>query len=182
MRAYRAVLCCALVTVAAAGGACGKSDEKKPSARGGGSGGGGGGGSGGGGGGGMSDYVARGKRSEAEVQLHALEKAIKIQYATNAEFPVGDAPLTPATDCCAGPNHKCAVDAAAWQVAPWTALEFSIDQPSYFQYRYQSDGKTVTAIARGDLDCDGAPIEYTLSGSVVDGNPALSITKPTQQD
>jgi hypothetical protein len=60
----------------------------------------------------------------------------------------------------------------------WTRLDFQIDDPGYFQYAYESDGKTATATATGDLDCDGTSIVYTLKMTVEDGNVVKALTQP----
>jgi hypothetical protein len=60
----------------------------------------------------------------------------------------------------------------------WQALDFSIEEPHRFRYTYESDGKTATATAIGDLDCDGTAITYTLSATAPDGTPTVQITEP----
>lgn len=73
-----------------------------------------------------------------------------------------------------GPRQNCPI--VAWNDPVWRALGFAIDQPSQFQYAYRSDGKTFTATAIGDLDCDGISVVYTLTGNA-DGTTTL--TEPT---
>jgi len=90
--------------------------------------------------------------------------------------------LTPAATCCQGAGAKCAVDANAWKDPVWQALDFQIDEAHLFQYSYESDGKTFTALAVGDLDCDTQMITYTLKGTSENGNPAVQMTEPTSQD
>ena len=68
---------------------------------------------------------------------------------------------------------KCPVDAAAWKDPVWTALEFSIDEPSAYHFSYESDGKTFTALAVGDRDCDQQNATFTLKGTP-DGNTELT--------
>lgn len=124
------------------------------------------------------DYMKKGKKSEADLNLNRIAKSAKVYYVENAAFPTGDAPLTPATSCCDGPNHKCDPAGAAWQDKAWSALDFSIDEPTLFQYRYHSDGKTLEAEAIGDLDCDGIAITYKLQVSAEQGNPTAVIQAP----
>ncbi len=60
----------------------------------------------------------------------------------------------------------------------WQALDFEIDEPHLFRYGYHSDGKTVQAVAIGDLDCDGIDMTYHLELSAPNGNPSATITEP----
>jgi hypothetical protein len=60
----------------------------------------------------------------------------------------------------------------------WTELDFEIGEETHYRYTYESDGFTFTATAIGDLDCDGKVAIWTLAGSVVDGNPTVTLTAP----
>ena len=122
-------------------------------------------------------------RSEAELNLIALGKSAGAQYAILDAFPTGTLPLTPATPCCAGADHKCPADPADWRAPLWEDLTFELVEPSHFQYDYTSDGKIFTARAVGDLDCDGTSVTYVLRGSVdASGNSHVALTKPDQPD
>ncbi|NVB80327.1 MAG: hypothetical protein HOV81_18180 [Kofleriaceae bacterium] len=120
------------------------------------------------------DYMKRGKQSEAHLQLNKLAKSAKTEYAVNGEFPKGKVALPPS--CCES-GGTCS-DAAVWQDPVWKALDFSIDEPHRFRYSYESDGKTFTATAVGDLDCDGNEVTYTLRGSSEQGNPTTRLEDP----
>ena len=128
------------------------------------------------------DYMKKSKVSESSLQLNKLARMIKVTYAVNDALPVGEAPLSPATRCCEGPDGKCPVDAAAWQHPIWQALEFQIDEPSRYQYRYASDGKTAVVEAVGDLDCDGQTAAYRLDVTTAGGSASVSITPPSNAD
>ena len=132
----------------------------------------------------FESYMEKSKASEAELHLKRIEKAIKTEYAETAAFPVGDAGPTPAGPCCEGPNHKCAASRAAWADQPvWTALDFEVDEPSFFQYSYHGSATHASADAVGDLDCDGINIVYHLSCDVgPDGNPVCTTTRPARAD
>jgi hypothetical protein len=89
--------------------------------------------------------------------------------------------MTPAEPCCKGPDHKCApVPADQWAASDvWSKLDFEIGEATRFQYSYESDGKTVTATAVGDLDCDGTSVTYKLEMTAgTDGNPTMNIIDP----
>jgi hypothetical protein len=126
----------------------------------------------------FTDYLkGRSKQDEAKRTMNRLGHFAKDTYVSAGAFPIGDAALTPAVPCCAGLDHKC--PPAAWATDKvWSALDFWIDHPTYFQYGYHSDGKTFTATAVGDLDCDGAAITYTLNGEVHDGKVTVQLLEP----
>jgi Tfp pilus assembly protein PilE len=127
------------------------------------------------------DYMKRSKRTEANLQLNKLGKNLKRAYIENAMFPIGTAPLTPAQPCCGQPNNRCRAVPEQYAASPvWRALDFEIDEPTLFQYSYTSsaDGQHFTAKAVGDLACNGRIITYVLEGSVVQGNPTITLTEP----
>src|SRR6185295_18840330 len=63
--------------------------------------------------------------------------------------------------CCASPGQKCNPSqfAQQWSTISWTALNFSVDDPFYYSYQYDSTGTDAnsmfTASASDDLNCDG---------------------------
>ena len=67
----------------------------------------------------------------------------------------------------------------------WTCLRFSMTDPQYFSYNYTSDaddtapGTSFSAVARGDLDGDGAASTFTLGGAVEQGQAR---TAPTVEE
>lgn len=126
----------------------------------------------------LTDYQEKGKATEAKLRLNRLGKNAKVAFITNAEFPKGQAGPSPAQACCSFPDHKCPVTTDWAQNPVWAALDFSVDEPALFQYSYESDGKTATATAIGDLDCDGTSITYKLELSAVEGNPKMELIEP----
>jgi type II secretory pathway pseudopilin PulG len=123
------------------------------------------------------DYMKKSKKTEVSLQLNKLGKEAKAYYVENAAFPIADAPLTPPASCCST-QGKCPPAGAGWLNEAWTKLDFQIDEPTLYQYRYHSDGKTFDAEAIGDLDCDGIEVTYKLHGEVDQGNPTMTITEP----
>jgi hypothetical protein len=125
-------------------------------------------------------YMKRSKLSEASLQLDRISAAAKRSVAETGSFPRGDAALSPANTCCGQPMNKCAPDPHAFVNDPvWSSLEFSIDEPTIYQYRYHSDGKTLLAEAIGDADCDGVMATYKLEGSLgTAGNPLMTLIPP----
>jgi len=86
---------------------------------------------------------------------------------------------------------------ANWDVAGWSCLKFSMDQPQYFQYNYTTSddaalsaaGTTFSAVARGDLDGDedlstfsmqGEIKTVTGSGTIVALSPGMTETNPDE--
>jgi hypothetical protein len=125
-------------------------------------------------------YVKRAKKSEAMIQLKKIQMKAKEEYAVNGTLPVAKIPLTPATVCCAQnfqSKLKCEPKQSDW-AGDWQKLDFSMDEPFLFQYSYESDGKSFTAKAVGDLDCDTTMITYEARGSVVNGNLQVDIVEP----
>jgi hypothetical protein len=142
--------------------------------------------------------MKKSKKSEAEANLNRIGKNAKRAFNELGQFPVGKAALLPANalqefgnNCCGGRggtiampgpnvNNKCSVDPAAFANDPvWKQLEVAIDEPSQYQYDYESDGKTFTARAIGDVDCDTVSATWELRGSVsAAGNPVVELVKP----
>jgi type II secretory pathway pseudopilin PulG len=117
-------------------------------------------------------YMDKGKRTEAELMLMQIERGAQRYAIEHDELPRGSAPPTPERPCCDGPDHRC-FDLQSWETPAWQALDFSIDRPHRFQYSYESDGKTFTARAVGDLDCDGDAVTYELRGVIGASGTAL---------
>jgi type IV pilus assembly protein PilA len=117
------------------------------------------------------DYMKKGKRSEAELNLNAINKAADAEYSENTTYPQFVQAATPGAVCCAGAGKKCAVNPLDWNGVPaWDALGFEMTQPFYFQYTYSSAvSNQFTATAIGDLDCDTVAVTYTLTGDATSG-------------
>ncbi len=115
------------------------------------------------------DYIRTSKQAEARVRLKSIIRAAEVAVADTGSLPVGSVGPTPAQPCCASADKKCPVDGAQWRDEVWERLHVYEDSPHYFQYSYKSDGKTFTASATGDVMCEGKPVTFTVSGSVVPG-------------
>ena len=134
------------------------------------------------------DYMKRSKKTEASLQLNKIGKNSKRAYMENSQYVSGTTPFTPTPvnagrGCCGGaglsPNHCAANPSSFTANATWKALDFEINEPQLYRYSYHSDGKTFTALAVGDLDCDGTEVTYTLTG---DESGATRIEEPTSPD
>ena len=125
------------------------------------------------------DYMKKGKQTEAQLQLNKISKNTKAEFNTNSAYPVVVTVLTPTQQCCGQPKNKCVANAAQWATPSWQALDFQVDDDHYFQYLYAAAvGSDFVASATGDLDCDGTPIVYTLTGSSAGGNPKTVLVAP----
>ena len=133
------------------------------------------------------DYMKKGKRSEAELNLNAIQKAADSEFAAESEYPQGDSGgAVPAVACCdqGHAGNKCAVDQDEWKGnAAWDQLGFEMTQPFYFQYSYNAaDKQHFTALAIGNLDCDADSVTYTLTGDATNGSPTSALNKPARAD
>lgn len=144
------------IAVALFVGACGKGDGKAE--------------------GGFDEYKLKSMATEAKLQLNKIAKLAKLKGAETGAFPAGSAPATPSAKCCDAPDHKCPVDAAAFAKDPvWSALEFSVDEPSRYQYSYVGAASVFTAYAIGDLDCDRKIATFSIGGTIgADGTPSTT--------
>lgn len=129
------------------------------------------------------DYMKRSKKTEASLQLNKIGKNSKRVYSETSSYVVGNAaplPVKPGGGgCCGGPNNHCIAAPASFTAdAVWAALDFEIDEPTLFYYGYNGTATTFTATATGDLDCDNTEIIYTMTGTAINGSPAVSITEP----
>lgn len=108
-------------------------------------------------------YQTRAKQSEARTKLMAIGTGAAAYHAERQRFPESSKDWVPAS--CTG-GEKCAVDPQEWNSAPWNELGFSPDMAGYFQVRFINAGNTFSAEARGDLDGDGEPSIFRISGAV----------------
>jgi type IV pilus assembly protein PilA len=130
-------------------------------------------------------YIRRSKTVEATMNVRKLfdssvsyfeaEHSDKSGAILARQFPTSVA-ITPAAKCCTNTGGKCKPAPATFQDAggSWSALNFSVDDPFYFQYEYDSSGTDASskfeAYAYGDLDCDGTFSTYMRNGSIMSDN------------
>ena len=134
----------------------------------------------------FSRYVKKSRTAEAAGHLNKLwagsvayyETDHMTQTATGAvalprQFPA-TASFTPAGTaggaCCGAPGDKCPGNDANYNGATWVALNFSIPDPYNYLPSYTGAGvgaaSTFTAVATGDLDCDGVLSTFTRLGGI----------------
>lgn len=122
-------------------------------------------------------YIKKAKTAEAGANVRKVSDGAVTYYEAGLNntdgtpmapvFPASQT-LTPATKCCTNTGGKCA--GGGFTAATWTALNFSIDDPFFYQYDFNSGGSsataTFTAKAVGDLDCDSTLSTYARKGSI----------------
>jgi prepilin-type N-terminal cleavage/methylation domain-containing protein len=137
------------------------------------------------------EYMKRGKTTEASLNLNKIGKAAKRVKGEIGTYPLGTGAMLPASagTCCGQSggattlNNKCTPNPDAFLADPaWAQLEFSVDEPSQYSYKYVGDGalgSAFTAYASGDIDCDSVLATFTMLGSTTTaGNAAVSIVPP----
>lgn len=86
-------------------------------------------------------------------------------------------------------NGKYQSSPADWNQVGWSCLKFSMSDPQYFQYGYESDavagtngavGDTFTAIANGDLDGDGTTSSFEFFGALQEDSSGMVLTLADQ--
>jgi type IV pilus assembly protein PilA len=129
-------------------------------------------------------YIRRSKTVEATMNVRKLFDSSVSYYESEKsdingtilakQFPVAGATLGPtpaANSCCGQAGDKCKPVAGTFDLPGWAALNFSVDDPFYFWYQYDSAGTETAAVfqawAYGNLDCDTVFSTYQRRGSVL---------------
>ena len=124
----------------------------------------------------FTKYTRRSKTTEAIFALDKMKTGARQYYVTDhwdtngnlmpKEFP-NVSNWTPSKPCC---GKKCRTLSTTWDKAGWNKLHFAMNEPHYYQYKFISSGTgssaKYTAMARGDLDCDGEYSTFEIRGSV----------------
>ena len=129
------------------------------------------------------NYLSKSKGSEASLNLNKIAKATKVYWGENSAFPPSSTTTLPGIEkaACTGPNnHMPVVSTATWAAdSAWAALDFSVDEPGLFTYKFVNGGTAnATATAAGDLDCDGAVGTWTLTITNDAGQIKTDLAKP----
>jgi type II secretory pathway pseudopilin PulG len=132
----------------------------------------------------FSAYTRRAKTSEASVQLQKIYTSARAYFHDSPggagmtqippQFP-GSVGLTPVATCCLGDvSRRCSPTPADWTDPTWIELNFSMLDPHYYRYQYDSSGvgndAIFTARAFGDLDCDGTLSTFEMIGTALMGD------------
>jgi type IV pilus assembly protein PilA len=146
---------------------------------------------------GVSRYVKNAKTAEARDALGRMGKdavgAFQRETMAGSVLALGGSAAVIHALCASAPPVPGDVPKAAkyqskpseWLESNWACLRFSMNEPQYFQYEYQSpggdsNGTIFTCIAKGDLDGDGADYsQFQMNGSIqMDGNKKVASLAP----
>lgn len=120
-----------------------------------------------------SKRTKKAKTAEANQSLKKMADGARLMIAVQAkQFPKSVGPTPPLGTCCQD-GGKCKPGSGNWGQPTWRALDFSMRDPHYFSYEFKStksgNEETFTALAYGDLDCDGKYSTFSLFGMIIDG-------------
>ena len=103
-------------------------------------------------------------------------------HASGAFTPTG----VTAAGCCGAAGDKCPGNDTHFNDPTWVALNFSIPDPYNYRPSFTAagtgSGATFTAVATGDLDCDGTVATFVRTGGInatsgdVTGGSAPTVT------
>jgi prepilin-type N-terminal cleavage/methylation domain-containing protein len=134
---------------------------------------------------GLGTWVRHGKTLEAIGSVHAIAQAAVTYYdESDATQPAGGAQAaahamrhfppssrgTVPQDAADVRGKRYQSSRADWSPSPWRELNFSIPQPQYYRYGFESTGtgraSIATGTAQGDLDGSGSSATYRLRVTV----------------
>ena len=125
-------------------------------------------------------YIKKSKTAEARQLVKKVYDGARVYYmdkrpgrgygaaVADSQFPGPSVGPSPALGTCCSTADKCAPTASYWTDPVWVALQFSVDDPHYYMYSYETTDPTssFTARANGDLDCDGEYSTFEMFGAV----------------
>jgi hypothetical protein len=122
----------------------------------------------------FAETAKKAKSIEPKVHLKWMFDWARIYYEElggkrEKKFPTPSAgPTPPLGTCCKQPRGRCEANSGLWAKPPWTSLRMALDDPHYYSYQYEvaPDGRSFTARAMGDLDCNGVYSTFELVGSI----------------
>jgi len=130
------------------------------------------------------DYMNKGKKTEANLQLKTMETKIKTFHDTKSFLPQSATAVMPGAvlaGAACGPKIT-KQPQSAWATAGWygtNAMNFHIDDDSQYSYNWVVAAGVGTASAVADLDCDATLTTQTLVVTKVEGNINSTYTDPT---
>ena len=144
-------------------------------------------------------YIRRSKTAEATMNLRKIfdssvsyfneEHAARNGGIQPRQFPNAVTSTPPGQACTNGSSQKIQPNAATFSVGTWQALNFSVDDPFYYQYTYESTGSLNTGVtskftarASGNLDCDSVLSTFERIGTVDSSNNVIGGAGLFQQE
>jgi len=151
---------------------------------------------------GVRKYLTNAKTAEARTALGRMAKdaqsAFEKETMSQNVIALGESELISRSLCVTAALVPLAVadisagkyqsSPAEWNGTGWSCLKFSMSDPQYFQYGYEStsdgtasdEGDTFTAIAHGDLDGDGVTSTFSFFGALQEDSGGLVLTLADQ--
>jgi len=141
----------------------------------------------------LTGYIKKARSTEARMHVEKIYNGARLYWMEPHSLPgvVGSLPsqfpashaATPALRCCvtAGAGGRCMPEPTQWQDPTWTGVQFSMDDPHYYQYELTSGANEFTARALGDLDCDGVMSSFSMIGRV-DANGVFGLAAMNRRD
>lgn len=145
--------------------------------------------------------VRRSKTSEATVNLRRIYDGAVTSYQSQQvdrdgtgrapKFPDTVEPTPGENVCCADSDRgQCRANSRAFVKPAWQQLQFSLDDPHYYWYAFDSEGEGAgaqfTARASGNLNCDAIFSTFErigfvdlLSGSI-QGGAGIYVNRPLE--
>jgi hypothetical protein len=109
------------------------------------------------------------RATEARMLVGAMARSAELQAARGVAVTQPAGPTPPVGTCCEGARGRCRPTAAWWDLPGWRAVRFEVHQPHAYSYEYRPDERGFTALAYGDLDCDGVVSTFSIRGEVGTG-------------
>jgi hypothetical protein len=106
------------------------------------------------------------EESVAKAKLKEIGELAVAYQKSKGTYLEGKVGPTPAKACCDQPKGQCYQQDTDWTDPVWTALEFK-ERTMYTRYRYTYEGERLsfTATATADVNCDGKPKTFRITGT-----------------
>jgi hypothetical protein len=127
----------------------------------------------------LADYRKNQNTIEGRVGVRKIYDRVRRLVEEGRLLPESAGP-TPRLGTCCESEGVCPPNPGLWQEPTWQALDFdvAVAQPFSFEYRRAESGdgsQTFTALAYGDLDCDGAYSTFRIEAEVPPGARSLPL-------
>jgi len=122
------------------------------------------------------EYMNKGKKTEADIQLRSMETKAKTFFTEKTRFPATATVFPTAQVNCVYTRQP----ATAWQGQGWVEMDFHVDEDSRYQYTWTGAGTGTTSTgqgdAAGDVGCNGTTIKKRLALIATGGSPQATYT------
>jgi hypothetical protein len=115
--------------------------------------------------------------TDARMELRSIADSASESWRKTGNFPTRD--HAPKQSCCGEPNNRCRDN---FDIPAWQAIGHKNYGSTRYRLGYESTATTFTAIALGDLDCDGNEVTFRLSVELVRGRPITGTIERSGED